>query len=1174
MKKWIALLLALLMVMGTVGCLAGGASDCEAGKHSMGPWQTYYKATCTQPGERYRVCQYCRYSETEEIPPAGHYYPDPWVTIQAPTCTEPGRESNTCKRVMGTMDSGAVSYCGNVWIREIPALGHDWGEWYIAKEPTVEEDGYEQRDCQRCGIHETRPLTLDGDEDEIGDMEVDLYKEVLNSPMNGSFFTENEIVSYRVTVFNCQNEAYYDLEVIDPLKGEDEDSVLTVEPVFAPHAVLELGFDYTVTAEDAERGYIENTAIAYWREEGGEEPRDMCSNTVTVPTGREEPDGCVSLTKTVTSVPQNGIYYTPGEEVTYKIVFHKQGPSLRLVVVYDPICMDDEKHRVTYDSSAAEGDYWLGNSFSYTVTEDDALMGCIVNQAYATWESPEINGTNTVFSNIVTVPVGFEGDLPVPVSDLTITKMFTTVPANGQFYTEGEVIGYRVVVKNEGDGPACGVVIDDYIWTSSMEIGDIAPEDTFYGDYSHIVTKDDVDMGGVLNRAWVEYENVTGDYRYAESENLFAPCGTDSPEDTLVYLSKYLKSAPANGMFFVEGETVVFTLDWGNIGSETAYDVEIHDNDFLYYVGTLAPGEVGDVEYEYIVTGEDALKGFFGNQAFALWGTAPGAQERVTFSEYLTINTGIETPQESGKVTVNKVRLNEPADGIAFTENETIYYLVTVTNNQNESVYGVEVYDALWTLSNSVTVCLTTETELAPGESIAETYAYTVTAQDCLDGLIYNECDVYFYHPDGSCLEDWACSGIVTAPTHPGILPPQTIDDFGVYKYVANLPAKGYFEKDDKIEFIVVAYNNSGVVYTDVEGYDILLDTPGYFFGSMAVLDDTPALMHIFYTVTDIDALLGSVSNVAWVTAKDPDGNVHMVTSNEVVVPIGQGTSFVPMGGKESCDIYTTGRGAGFMAVKTDYCSEHGRLDEKIGKLLEQADSEEQKTAALSNAVQMWQQALDREYNRLLAEADEELARLIMADRATANAEYEARITLVKELGVVDDAGLYALEVRLLRARTCELCAARAAYHQGLTDHGEPDAATGRPGAKCVVSVEEGNGRNVTVTELCRIHAITDKAVLRLEEVPDDIDAETAAALQAKISACREKDKADVFARIMKTADADSIAGVMMEKNASERYDIAHSRLISKLYADYPEAAAEISQRAKVELIAFLCSVS
>ena len=36
---------------------------------------------------------------------------------------------------------------------DIDALGHDWGEWVVVKEPTAKEDGLQERTCKRDPSH-------------------------------------------------------------------------------------------------------------------------------------------------------------------------------------------------------------------------------------------------------------------------------------------------------------------------------------------------------------------------------------------------------------------------------------------------------------------------------------------------------------------------------------------------------------------------------------------------------------------------------------------------------------------------------------------------------------------------------------------------------------------------------------------------------------------------------------------------------------------------------------------------------------------------------------------------------------------------------------------------------------------------------------------------------------
>ena len=47
---------------------------------------------------------------------------------------------------------------------KLPALGHEWGQWYVEEQATCTEDGVECRDCSRCDHSETRPLEAAGHE--------------------------------------------------------------------------------------------------------------------------------------------------------------------------------------------------------------------------------------------------------------------------------------------------------------------------------------------------------------------------------------------------------------------------------------------------------------------------------------------------------------------------------------------------------------------------------------------------------------------------------------------------------------------------------------------------------------------------------------------------------------------------------------------------------------------------------------------------------------------------------------------------------------------------------------------------------------------------------------------------------------------------------------------------
>ena len=66
---------------------------------------------------------------------------------KAPTCTEKGQQVYICNECGGVVDN-----------KEIDPLGHEWGEWKVNKPATETSEGEEERFCDRCGAHETRPI--------------------------------------------------------------------------------------------------------------------------------------------------------------------------------------------------------------------------------------------------------------------------------------------------------------------------------------------------------------------------------------------------------------------------------------------------------------------------------------------------------------------------------------------------------------------------------------------------------------------------------------------------------------------------------------------------------------------------------------------------------------------------------------------------------------------------------------------------------------------------------------------------------------------------------------------------------------------------------------------------------------------------------------------------------
>ena len=75
------------------------------------------------------------------------------ITYVQPTCTEPGKAT-----VISQPFANPGFLPQSQSDQDVPALGHEWGEWVVTKPATETEEGQETRTCARCGETETRAI--------------------------------------------------------------------------------------------------------------------------------------------------------------------------------------------------------------------------------------------------------------------------------------------------------------------------------------------------------------------------------------------------------------------------------------------------------------------------------------------------------------------------------------------------------------------------------------------------------------------------------------------------------------------------------------------------------------------------------------------------------------------------------------------------------------------------------------------------------------------------------------------------------------------------------------------------------------------------------------------------------------------------------------------------------
>lgn len=115
--------------------------------HDYGEWTQTKAPTCTETGEEKRTCSRCDAFETKDLAALGHaVVVDP---AAAATCTETGlTEGKHCSR------------CNVVLVKQetVPALGHDWNNGVVTKEPTETETGIKTFSCRRCDATRTETI--------------------------------------------------------------------------------------------------------------------------------------------------------------------------------------------------------------------------------------------------------------------------------------------------------------------------------------------------------------------------------------------------------------------------------------------------------------------------------------------------------------------------------------------------------------------------------------------------------------------------------------------------------------------------------------------------------------------------------------------------------------------------------------------------------------------------------------------------------------------------------------------------------------------------------------------------------------------------------------------------------------------------------------------------------
>ncbi|MBO4341503.1 MAG: hypothetical protein J5870_00220, partial [Clostridia bacterium] len=124
------------------GAIVESGSVQPAKGHSAGEWTVTKPASCSEFGEKVKICDVCGDIIAEEqISKLPHTYDEYFIPA---TCTEEGQEICLC------------SECGYGYAKPTPKLNHSFTNYIYNNDATTEKDGTETAKCDRCDATDTR----------------------------------------------------------------------------------------------------------------------------------------------------------------------------------------------------------------------------------------------------------------------------------------------------------------------------------------------------------------------------------------------------------------------------------------------------------------------------------------------------------------------------------------------------------------------------------------------------------------------------------------------------------------------------------------------------------------------------------------------------------------------------------------------------------------------------------------------------------------------------------------------------------------------------------------------------------------------------------------------------------------------------------------------------------
>ena len=330
----------------------------------------------------------------------------------------------------------------------------------------------------------------------------------------------------------------------------------------------------------------------------------------------------------ITSTPSNNSEYRLGDVITYSATVENVGNVVLNKVIFD------NNHAFIVN---IEPEYFETiQGLTYTVTEEDILQGRVSHSVIANGLFPN---RNTIYTTVTEYDTLTTNDIEDPNPSLLVQAVVTSLPLNHQTYALGETILYKVTVTNDGNLTVSNIVVEAELSGDEWTINSLAPGQTYYPlTAEYVVTEADVLAGSVRFKATANGDNYSDDPTDPgddEAESL-----VDEPNPHLT-LYKTTTSTPANGQYYVLGETISYKITARNDGNLTLTDIVVEDEitGDEWTIESLGPGVSFEYTTDYDVTEPEALAGSVTNVVTAT-GDNPSDESTVVVDGFITTPAG------------------------------------------------------------------------------------------------------------------------------------------------------------------------------------------------------------------------------------------------------------------------------------------------------------------------------------------------------------------------------------------------------------------------------------------------------------------------------------------------------------------------------------------------------